>query len=64
MQEHEGNLHPMEFYCHSLDRAQHNYSTPDQELLAIILALTNWRHLLEGARHPIRIRTDNQALKY
>jgi len=64
MQEHEGNLHPVEFYSHSLDQAQRNYSTPDQELLAIILALTNWRHLLEGARHPIRIRTDNQALKY
>ena len=64
MQEHEGNLHPVEFYSHSLDQAQRNYSTPDQELLAIILALTNWRHLLEGARHPIHIRTDNQALKY
>ena len=64
MQEHEGNLYPVEFYSLSLDQAQRNYSTPDQELLAIILALMNWRHLLKGARHPIRIRTDNQALKY
>ena len=64
MQDHERNLHPVEFYSHSLDQAQRNYPTPNQELLAIILALTHWRHLLEGARHPIRICTDNQALKY
>jgi hypothetical protein len=49
MQEHDGNLHPVEFYSHSLDQAQRNYTTPDQELLAIILSLAHWRHLLEGA---------------
>ena len=65
MQEHEGKLHPVEFYLHSLDEAQCNYSTPDQELLAIILAMTHWCHLLEGACRPICIHTDNQleALK-
>jgi transposase InsO family protein len=54
----------VEFYSHSLDQAQCNYPTPDQELLAIILALTHFRHLLEGAKHPIRIRSNNQSLKY
>src|SRR6516162_370737 len=64
MQEHDGHLHPVEFFSHSLNVAERNYSTPDQELLVIIMALTHWQHLLEGAQHPIHIRTDNQALKY
>src|SRR5262249_30324241 len=32
MQEHDQDLHPIEFFSHSLNQAQRNYSTPDQEL--------------------------------
>jgi len=42
MQEHNRHLHPIEFFSLSLNVAERNYSTPDQELLAIIMALTHW----------------------
>jgi ribonuclease HI len=63
-QEHDGKWHPVCFASHGFNPAQQRYSTPDQELLAIIEALKEWRHLLEGAKHPFVIRTDNLALKY
>jgi hypothetical protein len=32
----------------------------DTEMLAIIRGLEEWRHYLEGARHPVEIRTDHK----
>ncbi|KAI2658160.1 Transposon Tf2-6 polyprotein [Labeo rohita] len=36
----------------------------NRELLAIKLALEEWRHWLEGARHPFIILTDHKNLEY
>jgi len=33
-------------------------------MLAIICALEEWRHFLEGATHPVEIWTDHKNLKY
>jgi len=33
-------------------------------MLAIIRVLEEWRHFLEGARHPVEIWTDHKNLKY
>jgi len=33
-------------------------------MLAIIHALEEWRHFLEGARHPVEIWTDHKNLEY
>jgi len=33
-------------------------------MLAIIHALKEWRHFLEGATHPVEIWTDHKNLKY
>jgi len=33
-------------------------------MLAIIRALEEWRHFLEGARHPVEIWTDHKNLEY
>jgi len=41
-----------------------NYEIHDKEMLAIIRALEEWRHFLEGARHPIEIWTDHKNLEY
>jgi hypothetical protein len=43
---------------------EHNYEIHDTEMLAIIRGLEEWRHYLEGARHPIEIWTDNKNLEY
>ncbi|KAK3551808.1 hypothetical protein QTP70_027229, partial [Hemibagrus guttatus] len=36
----------------------------NRELLAIKLALEEWRHWLEGARHPFLVLTDHKNLEY
>src|SRR5438876_6285439 len=64
MQYYNSKLHPIGFYSSTLNPAERNYPTPDQELLMIIKLLLHWRHLLEGAEHQIVIRSDNQALSY
>ncbi|KAK3569703.1 hypothetical protein QTP86_003321, partial [Hemibagrus guttatus] len=41
-----------------------NYDIGNRELLAIKLALEEWRHWLEGARHPFLVLTDHKNLEY
>ncbi|KAK3508768.1 hypothetical protein QTP70_005354 [Hemibagrus guttatus] len=41
-----------------------NYEVGDQELLAIKAALEEWRHWLEGSRHPFQVLTDHRNLEY
>lgn len=40
--------------------AERNYDIYDQEMLAIIRALEDWRHYLEGLPEPFKIITDHQ----
>ncbi|KAI2646112.1 Transposon Tf2-6 polyprotein [Labeo rohita] len=47
-----------------LSPAEQNYDIGNRELLAIKLALEEWRHWLEGARHPFTIITDHKNLQY
>ncbi|KAL0198153.1 hypothetical protein M9458_006693, partial [Cirrhinus mrigala] len=57
-------LHPCAFYSHKLSLAEQNYDIGNRELLAIKLALEEWRHWLKGARHPVTIITDHKNLQY
>jgi hypothetical protein len=41
-----------------------NYEIHDKEMLAIIRALEEWRHFLEGAKHEVEIWTDHRNLEY
>ncbi|KAI2665770.1 Transposon Tf2-9 polyprotein [Labeo rohita] len=41
---------PCAFFSHKLSPAERNYDVGNRELLAIKLALEEWRHWLEGAR--------------
>jgi len=43
---------------------ERNYEIHDKEMLAIICALEEWRHFLEGATHPVEIWTDHKNLEY
>ncbi|KAL4007989.1 hypothetical protein ACER0C_001841 [Sarotherodon galilaeus] len=49
----EGKLHPCVFFSRRLSQAERNYDVGDRELLAIKLALEEWRHWLEGSEHPV-----------
>ncbi len=48
----------------SLSATEHNYEIYDKELLAIMLALSEWRHYLMGATKDIEIWMDHQNLQY
>ncbi|KAL0165965.1 hypothetical protein M9458_037809, partial [Cirrhinus mrigala] len=57
-------LHPCAYFSRKLSPAETNYDIGNRELLAIKLALEEWRHWLEGAAHPFHIFTDHKNLQY
>ncbi|KAI2661113.1 Transposon Tf2-8 polyprotein [Labeo rohita] len=57
-------LHPCAFYSRKLSPAEQNYNVGNRELLAIKLALEEWRHWLEGSKLPFTIITDHKNLQY
>ncbi|KAK3507348.1 hypothetical protein QTP70_014831, partial [Hemibagrus guttatus] len=57
-------LHPCAFFYRKLNPSEVNYDIRNRELLAIKLALEEWRHWLEGAKHPFIVLTDHKNLEY
>ena len=55
---------PVGFISKSLNDAERNYHVHDKELLSVIRALEEWRHLLEGAVHLVDIYNDHRNLTY
>jgi len=49
--------HPVAFFSKSLTPVERNYEIHDKEMLAIIRALQEWRHFVEGAEHKCEIWT-------
>ncbi|KAK3531899.1 hypothetical protein QTP70_034403, partial [Hemibagrus guttatus] len=56
--------HPCAFFSRKLNPAEVNYDIGNRELLAVKLALEEWRHWLEGAKHPFTVLTDHKNLEY
>jgi len=56
--------HPIAFYSKSLSSVERNYEIHNKEMLAIICALEEWRHFLEGATYPVEIWTNHKNLEY
>ena len=61
-QDRGSGLQPVAFLSKKLTGAESRYPVHEQELLAIITALTPWRHYLSGTAVPVRIRTDHKSL--
>ncbi|KAK3547073.1 hypothetical protein QTP86_009905 [Hemibagrus guttatus] len=59
-----GKLHPCAFYSRKFTTAEANYDVGNRELQVIKVALEEWRHWLEGARHPFQVLTDHRNLEY
>ncbi|KAK3529361.1 hypothetical protein QTP70_029335 [Hemibagrus guttatus] len=57
-------LHPCAFFSRKLSPAEVNYDIGNRKLLAIKLALEEWRHWLEGAKHPFMVLTDHKNLEH
>jgi len=60
----DGKWHPIAFYSKTLSSMERNYKIHDKKMLAIIRALEEWRHFLEGATHLVEIWTDHKNLEY
>jgi len=60
----EEKWHLVAFYRKSLSPVERNYEIHNKEMLAIIWALEEWRHFLEGAWHLVEIWTDHKNLEY
>ena len=56
--------HPVAYLSKSLSETERNYEIHDKEMLAIIRALEEWRHFLEGAPDKFEIWTDHKNLEY
>jgi hypothetical protein len=56
--------HPIAFLSKVLNPVEWNYEIHDTEMLAIIQGLEEWRHYLEGVRHPVEIWTNHKNLEY
>ncbi|SJL04219.1 uncharacterized protein ARMOST_07580 [Armillaria ostoyae] len=63
-QEQDRKWRPVAFLSKALTITEHNYEIYDKELLAIMLALDEWRHYLMGATVDFEIWTDHQNLQY
>ncbi|SJK99856.1 related to TY3B TY3B protein [Armillaria ostoyae] len=63
-QEQEGRWRPVAFMSKALTATERNYEIYDKELLAIMLALSEWRHYLMGTLEDVEIWTDHQNLQY
>ncbi|KAI3377761.1 hypothetical protein L3Q82_008904, partial [Scortum barcoo] len=57
-------IHPCAFLSRKLSPAERNYNISNRELLAIKVALEEWRHWLEGAEHTFIVWTDDKNLQY
>jgi RNase H-like domain found in reverse transcriptase/Reverse transcriptase (RNA-dependent DNA polymerase)/Integrase zinc binding domain/Chromo (CHRromatin Organisation MOdifier) domain len=60
----DGKWHPVAFYSKSLSAVERNYDIYDKEMLAVIRAMEEWRHFLEGAKHTFEVWTDHKNLQY
>lgn len=60
----DSKVNPYSFFSRSLSSAERNYDVGNRELLAVKLALEEWRHWLEGSKHPFIVWTDHKNLSY
>ena len=59
-----GDRHPISFISKTLSPAEQNYKIYDRELLAIIRALEEWRHYIQGSPHTMVVLSDHKNLTY
>uniref|UniRef100_A0A8C2WB23 Gypsy retrotransposon integrase-like protein 1 n=1 Tax=Cyclopterus lumpus TaxID=8103 RepID=A0A8C2WB23_CYCLU len=57
-------VHPCAFFSRRFLPAEENYDIGNRELLAVVAALGEWRHWLEGAEQPFTIWTDHKNLTF
>ena len=61
-QDHGKGLQPIAFLSKKMLPAERNYAVHEQELLAIICALREWRHYFHGSK--FKVITDHRSLRF
>ena len=61
-QDQGSGMQPIAFLSKKMLPAERNYPVHEQELLAVVIALRQWRHYLLGSR--FRVITDHKSLVY
>ena len=59
----KGHVRPIAFMSQKMQSAETRYLIREQELLAIVLALKQWCHLLRGPQQ-VHVHTDHESLLY
>jgi len=59
-----GQRHPCAFISKTFSPTKRNYEIYDRELLAVIRALQEWRHYIQGSPHTTTIYTDHKNLTF
>ena len=62
--DHDGRRRPVAFFSHKLSDAERKYPVHERDLLAIVLALRKWRHLLFGSEFSVVCKTDHRPLQH
>jgi len=60
----DNKWHPVAFLSKSLSPVERSYKIHNKEMLAIVRALEEWRHFVEGVEHRCEIWTDHKNLQY
>ena len=58
------NRHPCAFISKTFSETERNYKIYDRELLAIIQALEEWWHYIQGSPHTTLVLSDHKNLTY
>jgi RNase H-like domain found in reverse transcriptase len=59
-----GDRHPCAYLSKSLMKEQRNYDTGDRELLAMVQALKEWRHYIQGSGHTMIVLSGHNNLQH
>ena len=59
-----GKQHPIAYLSKTFTETERNYDVYDRELLAIVRALTEWGHYIQGTNHTTMVYLDHKNLMY
>jgi reverse transcriptase-like protein/integrase-like protein/chromodomain-containing protein len=59
----KGRRRPVLFYSRKLLPAEMNYTTHDKEMLAIVQTFKKFRHMLQGTKFPVIVKSDHKNLR-
>ena len=59
-----GDRHPVAYNSKTFSPTERNYEIYDRELLAMIRAMEEWQHYIQGSGHTTTILSDHKNLTF